>query len=77
MCDECEGAQCAGRYAPYFCGDVTCLQYYCESCWDRYHYGEYSDERKASHKPLVRIGDQTKVCLLQSLNKKRYSSAEV
>ncbi|VDK86449.1 unnamed protein product [Litomosoides sigmodontis] len=61
MCDECEGAQCAGRYAPYFCGDVTCLQYYCESCWDRYHYGECSDDRKASHKPLVRIGDQTKL----------------
>uniref|UniRef100_A0AAF5PUT7 Cytoplasmic polyadenylation element-binding protein 1 n=4 Tax=Wuchereria bancrofti TaxID=6293 RepID=A0AAF5PUT7_WUCBA len=61
MCDECEGTQCAGRYAPYFCGDVTCLQYYCESCWDCYHYGEYSDKKKASHKPLVRVGDQTKV----------------
>lgn len=63
MCDECEGVQCAGRYAPYFCGDVACLQYYCESCWDYYHYGEYSDEKKAAHKPLVRIGDQTKVGL--------------
>ncbi|KAL3984544.1 RNA recognition motif family protein [Acanthocheilonema viteae] len=61
MCDECEGAKCAGRYAPYFCGDMTCLQYYCESCWDYCHYGEYSDERKASHKPLVRVGDQTKL----------------
>ncbi|EJD75462.1 hypothetical protein LOAG_17395 [Loa loa] len=61
MCDECEGVQCAGRYAPYFCGDVTCLQYYCEYCWDCYHYGEYSNERKISHKPLVRIGDQTKL----------------
>uniref|UniRef100_A0A0R3RVG1 Cytoplasmic polyadenylation element-binding protein 1 n=1 Tax=Elaeophora elaphi TaxID=1147741 RepID=A0A0R3RVG1_9BILA len=61
MCDECDGVQCAGRYAPYFCGDVTCLQYYCETCWDNYHYGEYSDESKASHKPLVRVGDQTKL----------------
>ncbi|VDK63551.1 unnamed protein product [Onchocerca ochengi] len=61
MCDECEGVLCAGRYAPYFCGDMTCLQYYCELCWDCYHYGEYSDEKKASHKPLVRIGDQTKL----------------
>ncbi|MCP9259687.1 Cytoplasmic polyadenylation element-binding protein 2 [Dirofilaria immitis] len=46
MCDECEGILCSGRYAPYFCGDMTCLQYYCELCWDCYHYGEYSDEKK-------------------------------
>lgn len=70
MCDECEGMECAGRYAPYFCGDVSCLQYFCETCWDNYHYGTYSDERRAFHKPLVRVGDQTKVkSYLYSKNK--------
>ncbi|VDN04620.1 unnamed protein product [Thelazia callipaeda] len=61
MCDECEGLLCSERYAPYFCGDTSCLQYYCETCWDNFHYGEFSDENKALHKPLVRVGDQTKI----------------
>ncbi|EYC34428.1 hypothetical protein Y032_0001g41 [Ancylostoma ceylanicum] len=59
MCDHCEGKQCSSRYAPYFCGDVDCLQYYCESCWDRIHYR--SGSRRSEHRPLVRMGDQTKV----------------
>ncbi|KAK6733828.1 hypothetical protein RB195_017533 [Necator americanus] len=59
MCDHCEGKQCSSRYAPYFCGDVDCLQYYCESCWDRIHYRPGS--RRSEHRPLVRMGDQTKV----------------
>ena len=25
-CDECDGKRCENRYAPYFCGDVGCLQ---------------------------------------------------
>ncbi|VDL77076.1 unnamed protein product [Nippostrongylus brasiliensis] len=59
MCDHCEGKQCSSRYAPYFCGDVDCLQYYCEICWDRVHYRPGS--RRMEHRPLVRMGDQTKV----------------
>uniref|UniRef100_A0A1I7XJR9 Cytoplasmic polyadenylation element-binding protein 1 n=1 Tax=Heterorhabditis bacteriophora TaxID=37862 RepID=A0A1I7XJR9_HETBA len=59
MCDECEGKQCSSRYAPYFCGDVGCLQYYCEPCWDKIHYRAGS--KRAEHRPLVRMGDQTKV----------------
>ncbi|KJH47900.1 hypothetical protein DICVIV_06028 [Dictyocaulus viviparus] len=59
MCDHCEGKQCSSRYAPYFCGDVDCLQYYCEVCWDRVHYRVGS--RRMEHRPLVRMGDQTKV----------------
>ncbi|KAK5982926.1 Cytoplasmic polyadenylation element-binding protein 1 [Trichostrongylus colubriformis] len=59
MCDHCEGKQCSSRYAPYFCGDVDCLQYYCELCWDRVHYRAGS--RRMEHRPLVRMGDQTKV----------------
>ncbi|CAJ0606534.1 unnamed protein product [Cylicocyclus nassatus] len=59
MCDHCEGKQCSSRYAPYFCGDVDCLQYYCENCWDRVHY--HPGSRRSEHRPLVRMGDQTKV----------------
>ncbi|RXM33091.1 Cytoplasmic polyadenylation element-binding protein 2 [Acipenser ruthenus] len=28
MCDECQGARCGGKFAPFFCANVTCLQYY-------------------------------------------------
>ncbi|CAJ0928961.1 unnamed protein product, partial [Mesorhabditis belari] len=57
MCDECEGRRCAGRYAPYFCGDFDCMQYFCEICWDMVHTDE---DHKFDHKPLVRCGEQTK-----------------
>jgi cytoplasmic polyadenylation element-binding protein len=50
---------CNGRYAPYFCGDVSCLQYYCEACWDRLHYSG-ANRLREMHKPFVRLGEQTK-----------------
>ncbi|PAV56220.1 hypothetical protein WR25_01296 [Diploscapter pachys] len=59
-CDECDGKRCENRYAPYFCGDVGCLQYYCYACWDAIH--ERPNSKRSNHKPLVRMGDQTKVC---------------
>ncbi|KAE9418401.1 hypothetical protein Angca_009617, partial [Angiostrongylus cantonensis] len=59
ICDHCEGKMCSSRYAPYFCGDVECLQYYCEICWDRIHY--LVGTRRMEHRPLVRMGEQTKV----------------
>ncbi|KAL0178493.1 hypothetical protein M9458_027387, partial [Cirrhinus mrigala] len=37
MCDECQGARCGGKFAPFFCANVTCLQYYCEYCWASIH----------------------------------------
>lgn len=37
MCDECQGLHCGGRYAPYFCGNIHCLRYYCEHCWSAIH----------------------------------------
>ncbi len=37
MCDECHGSHCNGRYAPYFCGNIHCLRYYCEHCWATIH----------------------------------------
>ncbi|KAK6635322.1 p21-activated kinase 1 [Polyplax serrata] len=26
MCDECQGSRCGGKFAPFFCANVTCLQ---------------------------------------------------
>ena len=26
FCDECQGSRSAGRFAPFFCANVTCLQ---------------------------------------------------
>lgn len=37
VCDECHGMNCGGRYAPYFCGNIHCLRYYCEHCWAAVH----------------------------------------
>ena len=51
-CDECHGVQCNGKYAPFFCGNVNCLQYYCEHCWATVH----SMPAKFSHRPLVKEG---------------------
>uniref|UniRef100_A0A915DPT0 Cytoplasmic polyadenylation element-binding protein 1 n=1 Tax=Ditylenchus dipsaci TaxID=166011 RepID=A0A915DPT0_9BILA len=64
-CDQCLGKMCSDRYAPYFCGDVSCLQYYCEVCWDLMHCNSFAMKKRSSHKPFVRLGDQTK--LLQRL----------
>ncbi|XP_064103686.1 cytoplasmic polyadenylation element-binding protein 2-like isoform X7 [Macrobrachium nipponense] len=52
MCDECQGARCGGKFAPFFCANVTCLQYYCEHCWQTIH----SRPGREFHKPLVKEG---------------------
>lgn len=52
MCDECQGARCGGKFAPFFCANVTCLQYYCEQCWVQIH----SRNGREYHKPLVKEG---------------------
>ncbi|XP_068133673.1 cytoplasmic polyadenylation element-binding protein 2 isoform X2 [Hyperolius riggenbachi] len=52
MCDECQGARCSGKFAPFFCANVTCLQYYCEFCWANIH----SRAGREFHKPLVKEG---------------------
>uniref|UniRef100_A0A914XN21 Cytoplasmic polyadenylation element-binding protein 1 n=1 Tax=Plectus sambesii TaxID=2011161 RepID=A0A914XN21_9BILA len=60
MCDECQGARCGGKYAPYFCGAVSCLQYYCETCWNMIHFG--GNRSRSGHKPMAKLGEQgTKV----------------
>lgn len=61
-CDECEGRLCKHNYAPYFCGHASCLQYYCEGCWDRMHIGKNEDNKlEDQHYPMVRTGDQTRL----------------
>lgn len=50
MCDECSGSRCSGKFAPFFCANVTCLQYYCETCWSTIH----SRPGREFHKPLVK-----------------------
>jgi cytoplasmic polyadenylation element-binding protein len=52
MCDECQGARCGGKFAPFFCANVTCLQYYCEACWATIH----TRPGREYHKPLVKEG---------------------
>ncbi|KAG1680087.1 Cytoplasmic polyadenylation element-binding protein 2 [Nymphon striatum] len=52
MCDECQGTRCGGKFAPFFCANVTCLQYYCEQCWATIH----SRPGREFHKPLVKEG---------------------
>ncbi|CAL8310373.1 unnamed protein product [Lota lota] len=52
LCDECGGARCGGKFAPFFCANVTCLQYYCEFCWANIHARAGRD----FHKPLVKEG---------------------
>lgn len=52
MCDECQGARCGGKFAPFFCANVTCLQYYCEACWTTIH----TRPGREYHKPLVKEG---------------------
>ncbi|XP_056327542.1 cytoplasmic polyadenylation element-binding protein 3 isoform X5 [Danio aesculapii] len=52
MCDECQGSRCGGKFAPFFCANVTCLQYYCEYCWASIH----SRAGREFHKPLVKEG---------------------
>ncbi|XP_050420635.1 cytoplasmic polyadenylation element-binding protein 2 [Adelges cooleyi] len=52
MCDECQGQRCGGKFAPFFCANVTCLQYYCELCWATIH----SRPGREYHKPLVKEG---------------------
>ncbi|CAF3570440.1 unnamed protein product [Rotaria socialis] len=52
LCDECAGARCGGKFAPFFCANVTCLQYYCEACWASIH----ARSGREYHKPLVKEG---------------------
>ncbi|KAI4814410.1 hypothetical protein KUCAC02_003606, partial [Chaenocephalus aceratus] len=53
LCDECQGTRCGGKFAPFFCANVTCLQYYCEYCWAAIH----SRAGREFHKPL-QLGEE-------------------
>lgn len=59
LCDECKGTQSNGQPAPFFCGSVTCLKYYCEHCWGTFH----SFAGRNSHRPLFKdVFDREKFC---------------
>ncbi|VDN07072.1 unnamed protein product [Thelazia callipaeda] len=49
-CDECGGERCGDRHAPFFCPQLSCLQYYCEKCWTTIH----GCRARENHKPLVK-----------------------
>ena len=49
-CDECHGIQTNGQPAPFFCGSVTCLKYYCEQCWATFH----SLPGRQNHRPMFK-----------------------
>uniref|UniRef100_A0A0M3HF10 Cytoplasmic polyadenylation element-binding protein 1 n=1 Tax=Ascaris lumbricoides TaxID=6252 RepID=A0A0M3HF10_ASCLU len=49
-CDECGGERCGYRPAPFFCPHLSCLQYYCEKCWESIH----ASRAREDHKPLVK-----------------------
>lgn len=52
FCDECQGARCGNKFAPFFCANITCLRYYCDNCWSTIH----SQPGREFHKPLVKEG---------------------
>lgn len=52
FCDECRGSRCDNKFAPFFCANINCLQYYCENCWTSIH----SQPGREFHKPLVKEG---------------------
>ena len=59
MCTTCGGERCHHRYATYFCAEPSCLQYFCERCWDLLHYkGPF--RANETHLPYVRSGDSTR-----------------
>ncbi len=56
VCDLCKCGSASinggARLAPFFCANITCLQYYCEACWAIVH----AKSGKDFHKPLVKEG---------------------
>ncbi|XP_034245598.1 cytoplasmic polyadenylation element-binding protein 2-like [Thrips palmi] len=48
LCDQCIDID--RKSGPYFCGNLICLQYYCEFCWSQIH----SEDEKMFHKPIVK-----------------------
>uniref|UniRef100_A0A0M3IPI0 CEBP_ZZ domain-containing protein n=1 Tax=Ascaris lumbricoides TaxID=6252 RepID=A0A0M3IPI0_ASCLU len=61
VCDECGGAKNVDVKAVYFCENASCLQYFCETCWDRFHYGKFADGTGIVHRPYARINGEVKV----------------
>ena len=64
LCDECNGLNSGGKAAPFFCGNVNCLRYFCEHCWAVVH----AYPTKQTHRPLIKEGgDRIKARWSQSI----------
>ena len=63
LCDHCSGKRNNGKFAPYFCATVSCLQYYCEFCWKTVH----ATANKSKHQPMIKEGSE-KEALLANFN---------
>ncbi|CAJ0586581.1 unnamed protein product, partial [Mesorhabditis spiculigera] len=46
--------ECRARHAPFFCPQLECLQYYCETCWTHIHGALEGDDSRDSHQPLIK-----------------------
>lgn len=51
ICDLCMSSS-NRKSAPFFCANISCLQYYCEPCWSSFH----SRSGREFHKPLIKEG---------------------
>lgn len=64
-CEECTGEQPVTKPGKYFCAEVSCLSYFCETCWQSVHFERHIVDRRL-HPAYVRMGDQVKVCVFFS-----------
>jgi len=55
VCNNCFGRECNDRYARFFCGDLSCLQYLCEPCWEQIHNRGVTLKPRDGHRPIVRF----------------------
>ncbi|CAD5232570.1 unnamed protein product [Bursaphelenchus xylophilus] len=58
-CEECTGELPIPKPGRYFCAEVSCLSYYCHSCWNTVHFEKTVVDRR-QHTAYVRVGDLVK-----------------
>ena len=59
QCEICDGLMCGGLPAIYFC--TSCIQYYCEHCWNFLHYSPINIiQNRYLHKPHQKLACMSK-----------------